>query len=97
MAIINKRIYIGKKRVEAMLIRLSGKNLIILRGSKGYVMCGYLNLKVAEKFKDAAIKVVGVSSIDDALGSKVHALTSAARRLGVRRGQAVKEALKLIA
>jgi len=97
VAIINKRIYIGKKRVEAMLIRLSGKNLIILRGSKGYVMCGYLNLKVAQKFKDAAIKIVGVSSIKDALSSKVFALTSQARKLGIRKGQSLKEALKIIA
>ena len=97
MATINKRINIGKRHIDAIAVRLLQQSLIVLKGSKGYVMCGYLNLKIAEKFKDAAIKIVGVSSIEEALGSKVYALTSAARKLGVRKGQAVKEVLKIIA
>jgi uncharacterized protein YunC (DUF1805 family) len=86
-----------KKSIEAVLIPLSSKNLIMLRGSRGYVMCGYLNLKVAQKFNDVAIKIVGVSSIQDALKAKAHSCTSAARKLGIHKGQPIKEVLKLIA
>ena len=93
----NKKIKAKKKFIEAISIPLLSKNLILLRGSKGYVMCGYLNLRVAEKFKDVAVKIVGVKSIKDALKAKVHSCTSSARKLGIRKGQPVKEVLKVIA
>lgn len=91
------RIKVGKKYIKAVLIKLISKNLILLIGKKGYVMCGYLNLKAANKFKDAAIKITGVSSIEDALKAKVHSLSFAAKGLGIYKGQDIKEALKIIA
>lgn len=93
----HKKIKIGKKCIEAVVIKLLSKNLILLRGSKGYVMCGYLNLKVAEKFNDAAVKIVGVKTIKDALEAKVHSCTSVARKLGISKNQPIKEALRIIA
>ncbi len=92
----NKKIKAKRKFIEALLVPLLSKNLILLRGSKGYVMCGYLNLRVAEKFKDAAVKIVGVKTIKDALSAKVHSCTSAAKKLGIRKGQLVKDVLKII-
>ena len=92
-----KEIKVGKRYIEAVLIKLLSKDFILLKGSQGYVMCGYLNLKVAEKFKDVAIKIVGASSIKQALKSTVHSSTSAARKLGVYKGQPIREVLKIIA
>ena len=46
-----KKIKIGRKYIEAFLINLQSKNLILLRGSRGYVMCGYLNMKAAENLR----------------------------------------------
>ena len=91
-----KKIKVGKKYIEAILIKLLSKNFILLKGSRGYVMCGYLNLKVAEKFKDAAVKIGGVSTISQALKAKVHSCTSSARKLGISQGQPIKEALRII-
>ena len=73
------------------------KNLIVITGAKGYIMCGYLNLRAAQKTKDVAVKITGVSTIDEALKSAVHSCTSYARRLGVYPGQPVNEVLKIIA
>lgn len=92
-----KIIRIGNVSIEAFLINLASKNLILLKGKKGYVMCGYLNLKVAEKFKDVAVKVTGISSIEDSLKTVVHSCTSSAKKLGIYKGQPIKEALRLIA
>lgn len=78
-------------------MRLQRKNLILLRGAKGYVMCGYLNLMAAEKFKDAAVKITGVSTIEEALNGSVHSLSHPARKLGIYKGQPIKEVLKIIA
>ncbi len=92
-----EKIKIGGKYIEAFLISLQSKNLILLKGSRGYVMCGYLNLKAAERFKDAAIKITGIPTIKEALKTSVHSCTSSARKLGINKGQPIKEVLKIIA
>lgn len=91
-----KKIKVGKKYIEAILMKLQSKNLILLRGSRGYMMCGYLNMKAAEKFKDVAVKITGVSSIEEVLKTSVHSCTSPSRKLGIYKGQPIKEVLKII-
>lgn len=93
----HRTIKIGKKLAEALLLRLASKNLIVIRGGRGYIMCGYLNMRAAERFKDVAVKVTGVSSIADVLKTNVHQCTSAARHLGIRKGQSIKKVLEIIA
>ena len=93
----HKKIRINKKSVETILFKLASKNLIVIKGKKGYIMCGYLNLKVAEKFKEVAIKITGISTIGDAIKGHVHSATRQANRLGIYKGQAIKEVLKIIA
>ena len=92
-----KKIKVGKKYIEAVWVKLQSKNLILLNGSRGYVMCGYLNLSAAEKFKDAAVKITGVSTIEEALKSTVHSCTGIARKAGIYKGQPIKEVLRIIA
>lgn len=94
--VVSCKIKVGKRHIPAFLINLSTKNLIIFRGTKGYVMCGYLNLGAANKFNDVAIKIIGVSSIKEALGAKVHSLSQAAKRLGIYKNQSIREVLKVI-
>ena len=91
-----RKIPVGSEFVEAVAMTLLSKNLVVIRGSKGYVMCGYLDMSVAEKFNDVAVKVTGVATIDDALQSTVHSCSCAARNLGIREGQPVKDILPLI-
>lgn len=78
-------------------MKLQHKNLVLLKGSKGYIMCGYLNLKTAEKFGEAAVKITGVSNIKEALKTSAYSLTTAAKKLGIRKGQPIAEVLKLLA
>lgn len=92
-----EKIKIGAKYIEAILINLQSKNLILLRGSRGYAMCGYLNMNAAEKFKDAAIKITGIVTIEEALKTSVYSCTSSAKKLGISKGQPISEALKIIA
>ncbi|MBU2102319.1 MAG: DUF1805 domain-containing protein [Candidatus Omnitrophota bacterium] len=97
MLAVTKKIKTGSQTIEALLFPLQGKNLIVLRGSRGYVMCGYLNTSVARKCNDAAVKITGVATIADALRARVHSLTPAARRLGIKKGDIIKDILALIA
>lgn len=93
---MHKKIKVSNKYVDAFLIKLQTKNLILLICKNGYIMCGYLNLKIANKFKDVAIKVVGVSSIEDTLKAKVQSCSYEAKKIGIYKGQSIKEALKII-
>jgi len=95
--ITTKNIDIDGRSVEALCMKLQEKNLIVLRGAKGYIMCGYLNMDAANKFNEAAVKITGVTSIDDALKASAAEVSVAAAALGAKPGQAVKEILGLIA
>ncbi len=75
---------------------LQKKKLIVLSGKNGYVMCGYINLKTAEKFDEVAVKITGISTIKEAVSANVHSCTSAARRMGIKKGQPIKEVLSII-
>lgn len=92
-----RKIRCGSEYIDAFCIGLMSKNLILLLGSKGYVMCGYLNMRSASKFRDAAVKITGVLTINDSLKATVSACTSAAKKMGIYKGQPIKQTLKLIA
>lgn len=94
---IVRKIKVGKKYIQGVCLKLTSKNLIVLSGKKGYIMCGYLNLGVAGKLKDVAVKITGVSTINEALSANVHSVTSAAKKLGIYKGQVIKDVLKIIA
>lgn len=92
-----RTIRVGRKRITALGLRLGAKNLIVLKGSQGYVMCGYLDMRVADACKDVAIQVKNVATIDDVLNAPAAAVSRAAKRAGVRRGDLIRGALAVIA
>ena len=71
--------------------------LLLIVGEKGFVMCGYLNIEVAEKLGAAAAVVSGVSSFDDVLNAEIKAATSKARALGLEPGKVIRVVLGLLA
>jgi len=92
-----KKIKVGRKTIVGLTLPLQTKNLIVLRGAKGYIMCGYLDMNAADKFNDVAIKVTGVSTIEDALAATAVSVSRAAVSLGVSPGQPIREVLEIIA
>ncbi len=68
--------------------------LLLVVAEKGFVMCGFLNVDVAEKLGVAAAVVSGVKSFEDVLDADVKAATSRAKMLGVEVGVKGAEALK---
>lgn len=88
---------IGKKKGVGWEIDLPGAPLIVARGSKGFVMCGYLNVAAADKFEAAAAVVRGVKSLDELLEKPVVEVSRAAGRLGIKPGMTGLRALELLA
>ncbi len=67
--------------------------LLVIRAGKGFVMCGYLNIDVANKLGDVAVRVTGVKSFEDVLNAKSVDVSEAAKKLGIAIGMSAKEAL----
>lgn len=67
--------------------------LLVIRAKKGFVMCGYLNMDVANKLGDVAVRVTGVKSFEDVLNAKAVDVSEAAKKLGITVGMTGKEAL----
>ena len=70
-------------------------NMIIIRCSKGYLMCGYLNIDAAENFGDAAV-LVGGADFDAVLANPIKGMTTAACDAGVREGMTGAEAAAVL-
>jgi uncharacterized protein YunC (DUF1805 family) len=87
---INKLVVDGKtfQAMKSTLPELPP--LLLIKGEKGFIMCGYLNIEVAEKLGAAAATVSGVNSFTDVLNAEIKAATSNAKKLGVEPGKKVK-------
>ena len=93
ISIETKNIKIDGKNAVGVKVNLEGAPLLLIIASKGYVMCGYLNLETAEKFGQVAAIVTGVKSFDDVLSAKIVKLTTKAKELGVKEGMTGRDAL----
>ena len=83
---------IGGKSFQGMKSTLPNvAPLLLIKGEKGFVMCGYLNIEAAEKQGAAAAIVSGVKTFDDVLNAEIKAATTKAKELGVQVGKKVKD------
>lgn len=89
-----EEIIIGAQKVVGIHIQLPGAPLLLIRGQKGYLMCGYLHLPTAQKLGQAAAVVRGVQTLRELLQKPVVEATEAAQRLGVTVGMSGQEALE---
>ena len=71
----------------------NGPPLLLIKGEKGFVMCGYLSPDVAERVELAAAIVSGVSSFEDVLNAEIKFATSKAKELRVEPGMVVKDVI----
>jgi uncharacterized protein YunC (DUF1805 family) len=65
--------------------------LLLIKGDKGFVMCGFLNMEAAERLGAAAAMVSVVKTFDDVLNAEVKAATTKAKELGVQIGKKVRD------
>jgi len=70
--------------------------LLVIRAGCGFVMCGYLNIEVANKLGDVAVRVTGVRSFEDVLNAKTVDVSQAAKERGITVGITAKEALNMM-
>ena len=68
--------------------------LLLVVAERGFLMCGFLKVDVAEKLGVTAAVVSGVRSFQEVLKAKVKVTTSKAENLGVHAGMKGIDALK---
>jgi uncharacterized protein YunC (DUF1805 family) len=72
-----------------------GLPLLIIKGQRGFLACGYINCETCNKTGEACAIVTGVKTHAEMLHAEVKAVSAAAERLGVRAGMKGKEALEI--
>ena len=75
-------------------IPLQNTNLILITAPKGYIMCGLLDTRTAEKLGHAACKVTGVKTPQQALEAEIKECTTHAQKLGIKKGMTGQQALE---
>lgn len=80
---------LSKERIELAL------PLLIVKGSRGFLACGYVDIETCNKTGEACAIVRGVKSHEDMLGADVKAVSREAENLGVRVGIKGLEALEI--
>jgi uncharacterized protein YunC (DUF1805 family) len=68
--------------------------LLLIKGAKGILACGYLNIETFNKTGEAAAIVTGVKTHEDMVKAKVIAVSNAARDLGIEIGMPGEDALQ---
>lgn len=87
----------GKSLLGVRIEMPQTPQMLILLGKRGFVMCGYLNLEVAERLGAAAAIVTGVNTFEDVLNARIKATTSKGDALGLKPGSVVRETIANIA
>jgi Uncharacterized conserved protein len=89
-------ITINGREYETLKVDLDPAPLILVRGKKGFLMCGYLNMEAADKLGAVAVSTSGVKTVDDILNKPVTKISMKARELGVKEGMTGRQALEYL-
>jgi len=89
-----EQILLSKGTALGVKVDLPKAPLVMIRASKGFAMCGYLNMEAVNKTGEVAVRVTGVRSFDDVLNAKVVNISDEARKLGISEGMTAREALE---
>jgi uncharacterized protein YunC (DUF1805 family) len=85
---------IGTKLVRGYQIKLPKANLVLATTARGYICCGFLDLKTSDKLGDIACKVTGVRTINGLLQSRIIAVSSKAKSKGIKKGMVAREVIE---
>lgn len=70
--------------------------LLIIKGSKGFLACGYIDTKTCNKTGEACAIVTGVKTHDEMLSAPVRAVSHAAEKLGIGPGMSGRDVLETL-
>ena len=84
------------KTATGIEIQLQNGSLVLIKATKGFIMCGYLDIEAANRFGDCAAIVKGIKTVDEMLNNKIVAVSKNASEIGIKEGMGVMQALMLL-
>ena len=88
-----EKIAIDGLTFDGIAIPTAHTKILLIRGEKAHLGCGYFSLAPADFVGDRFCVVTGVRTFDDMLNARVVAVSSAAIACGVESGMPGREAL----
>jgi len=79
--------------VEGFCLPIPPSNLIFITTPGGFVGCGFFDMRTFEKLGIAAVRITGVSTLEELLAGRIMELTESAETLGVGIGMTGYDAL----
>jgi uncharacterized protein YunC (DUF1805 family) len=90
------KLEIGGVAFDAVSAPTEHSVLLLIRGSRGLLGCGYVSLEAADRVGDALAIVRGVRNYAEMQSAPVVAVSRRARELGVAEGMSGAQALALL-
>jgi uncharacterized protein YunC (DUF1805 family) len=81
---------------EGVHVRTDKSNILLLRGRRGFLGCGYFDLVTANRLGEAFVIVRGVKTFDDMLRASAAQVSMAASEIGIREGMSGREVMALL-
>ncbi|EDY34581.1 conserved domain protein [Aciduliprofundum boonei T469] len=85
------RLKVQGKEFLGLRVEMPNAPLLLIKGTIGFAMCGYLNPSTAEKLGDVAIMVSGVNTFEDMLNAKIKWSSPKAKELGIEEGRILRD------
>lgn len=101
MEVLKDSVVINGNKYDTLEIELPKTTFLIIGNSKGFIMCGALDVDIYDSPKLISrgvicAKAIGVKTIDDLIAASVYQASSKAREIGIVEGTKVIEALGLL-
>ena len=78
--------------IETLRFELK-RPLLVMKGSKGFLACGYINPETCNKTEEACAIVWGVNDFEDMKKAPIVAVSKAAEAMGIKVGDTGESAL----
>ena len=71
---------------EGFCLPLPPSKLIFIKTKSGFIGCGFFDMTTFEKLGIPAVKITGVSTLEELLAGKIMYMTESAEKIGIRIG-----------
>lgn len=78
--------------IETLRFELK-RPLLVMKGTKGFLACGYINPETCNKTEEACAIVSGVNDFEDMKKASIVAVSKAAEAMGIKVGDTGESAL----
>ena len=78
--------------IETLRFELK-RPLLVMKGTKGFLACGYINPETCNKTEEACAIVSGVNDFEDMKKASIVAVSKAAEAMGIKMGDTGESAL----